>query len=279
MRWKGRRESGNIEDRRGARTTAVGGGIGVVVLLLIAWALGGDPVQLLSQLSEGGVQQGQSAPDPAEEPLREFVAVTLADTEQVWNELLPQQAGVAYREPKLVLFTDRVQSACGLAGAAVGPFYCPEDEDVYLDLGFFETLSKRLGAKGDFARAYVVAHEVGHHVQKILGTMERVDAQRRRLSEREANALTVRLELQADFYAGVWAHHARSVAGLDEADIREAIEAAGAIGDDTLQMKARGEVVPDAFTHGTSAQRTRWFLRGWETGRLSEGDTFAARSL
>lgn len=279
MRWKGRRESGNIEDRRGARTTAVGGGIGVVVLLLIAWALGGDPVQLLSQLSEGGVQQGQSAPDPAEEPLREFVAVTLADTEQVWNELLPQQAGVAYREPKLVLFTDRVQSACGLAGAAVGPFYCPEDEDVYLDLGFFETLSKRLGAKGDFARAYVVAHEVGHHVQKILGTMERVDAQRRRLSEREANALTVRLELQADFYAGVWAHHARSVAGLDEADIREAIEAAGAIGDDTLQMKARGEVVPDTFTHGTSAQRTRWFLRGWETGRLSEGDTFAARSL
>lgn len=211
--------------------------------------------------------------------MREFVAVTLADTEQVWREVLPRAAGVAYREPTLVLFTGRVQSACGIAGSAVGPFYCPEDEDVYLDLDFFRTLSQKLGARGDFAQAYVIAHEVGHHVQKVLGTMDQVDQRRRRMGEREANALTVRLELQADFYAGVWAHHARSLAALDAADIREAMEAASAIGDDRLQMQAQGYVVPDAFTHGTSAQRTKWFLRGWETGDPKQGDTFGATNL
>lgn len=279
MRWQGRRQSSNIEDRRGGRGVAVGGGIGVVVLVLLAMLFGADPAELLSELSGSGVTQGQSAPDPSEEPMREFVAVTLADTEQVWSEVLPRAAGVAYREPTLVLFTGRVQSACGIAGSAVGPFYCPEDEDVYLDLDFFRTLSQKLGARGDFAQAYVIAHEVGHHVQKVLGTMDQVDQRRRRMGEREANALTVRLELQADFYAGVWAHHARSLAALDAADISEAMEAASAIGDDRLQMQAQGYVVPDAFTHGTGAQRTKWFLRGWETGDPKQGDTFGAVNL
>lgn len=277
MRWKGRRQSTNIDDRRGARGVAWGGG-GILVLLLLGLLFGADPSQLIEALKEGP-SATRSVPDPAGEPLREFVAVTLADTEQVWREVLPRQTGTEYREPTLVLFTGQVQSACGLAGASVGPFYCGEDERVYLDLAFFRTLADRLGARGDFAQAYVVAHEVGHHVQKVLGTLERVHQQRRRLSAKDSNALSVRLELQADFYAGVWAHHARALAGLDEADIREAIEAAGAIGDDTLQRRSQGSVVPDSFTHGTSEQRTRWFLLGWQTGELERGDTFAASRL
>jgi predicted metalloprotease len=253
-----------------------GGGIGVVILAVVVMLLGGDPSQLL-----GAVQSpaGQSQPvDPAQEPLREFVAVTLADTEEVWSKLFADM-GLTYKEPRLVLFSGQVQSACGMASDAVGPFYCGEDQQIYIDLGFYETLRSQLGAKGDFAQAYVIAHEVGHHVQNLLGTLGRVNEARRRVPEREANQLSVRLELQADYYAGVWAHHARQMAGLDRGDIEEAVEAAEAIGDDNLMRKSQGTVVPDAFTHGTSEQRVRWFLAGFESGDPRGGDTFQARRL
>jgi predicted metalloprotease len=249
-----------------------GGGLGLLIAVVYL-LLGGDP----AALSGGSTAPGQPYRESAQEAeRREFVSVVLADTEDVWRGLF-QRMGRTYREPKLVLFTDSIQGACGFATAAVGPFYCPEDSKVYIDLGFFDVLADRLGAKGDFARAYVIAHEVGHHVQNLLGTMERVQSQRSRLSEAEYNRLSVRLELQADFYAGVWAHHARSMASIDEGDIREAIEAASAIGDDTLQRRAGGSVVPDSFTHGTSEQRVRWFLEGWKTGDPARGDTFRAR--
>ena len=205
--------------------------------------------------------------------------MVLADTEDVWHQLF-RQRGREYKEPKLVLFNGRVESACGLASTAVGPFYCPEDEEVYLDLSFFREMKRRFGASGDFAQAYVIAHEVGHHVQKQLGIMDRAHAARSRMGKREANQLSVRLELQADFLAGVWAHHAQQLKNiLDRNDIDEALHAASAIGDDRLQMQAQGYVVPDAFTHGTSEQRARWFRRGWETGDLRAGDTLNANPL
>ena len=258
------------------------------MIVLVAMLFGVDPSKLAflqSLLSGtggevvaadgGGAYRGTAE----EEALAEFVRRVLGSTEDVWNELLPAQAGTDYREPTLVLFTDSVQSACGVQGAAVGPFYCPADSKLYIDLSFYETLRRQLGAGGDFAQAYVIAHEVGHHVQNLLGTSRRVAAQERRLPEVEANDLSVRLELQADFYAGVWAHHASRAGLLEPGDIEEALNAAAAIGDDTLQRRAGGAVRPESFTHGTSEQRARWFRKGLETGDLRQGDTFAARPL
>ena len=276
MRWVGRRQSRNIEDRRGMRASgAIGGGIGSVVLVLIlALVFGVDPRQLLVQAPQGPGGAGLQQISPEQEKLKEFVAVVLADTEDVWHEQF-REMGRDYQEPTLVLFSGAVDSACGYAGSAVGPFYCPSDNKVYLDLQFFDELQSRFGAGGDFAMAYVIGHEIGHHVQNQLGYSDRVHRQRGRVSEEEYNQLSVRLELQADFLAGVWAHHAqRSKQILEEGDIEEAIEAAHAIGDDRLQRQSQGYIVPDAFTHGTSAQRVRWFRKGFQSGDISQGDTF-----
>lgn len=282
MRWKGRERSENIDDRRRMSPGGVvaGGGIGMVLLAVVVMLLGGDPSQLLSQGGATGPGQSVDRPlSPEEKEQEEFVAVVLKDTEDVWNELF-RERGQQYQEPKLVLFSGRVQSACGMASAAVGPFYCPADDDIYIDLQFFQELETRFGAKGEFARAYVIAHEVGHHVQNQMGISDKVHAARKQLSEREYNQLSVRLELQADYFAGVWAHHAQRTKGvLNRADIESAISAASAIGDDKLQMESQGHVVPDAFTHGTSEQRIRWFLKGWESGRMEDGDTFSAKRL
>ncbi len=286
MRWRGRRQSDNIEDRRGsaAPRLAVGGGLGVLIIAVIAVLMGGDPQALLDVVGQQGV--GASAPvgrssggetaaeSPQEAELREFLAVVLAETEDVWHALL-DDTDTPYREPTLVLFRDAVRSACGSQDAAVGPFYCPGDSSVYLDLGFLEQLMDQFGAAGDFARAYVVAHEVGHHVQNLLGISGQMRDLQRGSSRVEANELSVRLELQADFLAGVWAHHVQARAALLEAgDIEEALNAASQIGDDTIQRRSQGRVVPESFTHGTSAQRRRWFGRGFETGDLSQGNTF-----
>ena len=287
MRWQGRRQSGNVEDRRGSggKRLAVGGGLGTIVLVVITLLTGGDLGDVLRLVTGGGgpaistAPTSNRAPSAEEEAQAQFVKVVLADTEDVWNALLREQ-GAQYQEPTLVLFTDAVQSACGNASAATGPFYCPGDQKVYIDLSFQETLSRRLGAGGDFAMAYVVAHEVGHHVQNLMGITNQVHSQRRSLSQADYNELSVRLELQADFLAGVWAHHAQEMHNiLEEGDIEEAMRAANAIGDDRLQKQSQGYVVPDAFTHGTSAQRMRWFRRGLETGDISQGDTFQAENL
>jgi len=247
-----------------------------------------DPTTLLQQVDTSGSSVGAGSPFPGsgtdqapgiDDEGKEFVSVVLADTEEVWRALF-RQMDRTYREPTLVLFTDQVRSACGFAGAAMGPFYCPGDDKVYLDLGFFSELQRRLGAPGDFAQAYVIAHEVGHHVQNLLGISEQVQAQRGRVSQAEYNRLSVCLELQADFLAGVWAHQAQSAWGiLEQGDIEEALGAASAVGDDTLQRRSSGRVVPDSFTHGTSTQRMRWFQRGFTSGDLSQGDTFSARDL
>ena len=283
MRWEMGRRSDNVEDRRGMRPgrVALGGGIGGIILIVVALLLGVNPQQLLQQMpadqrvSESQVQQR----DPAEDRLAQFVSVVLADTEDVWRAQF-QSMGRQYREPKLVLFTEQVQSACGVAGSAVGPFYCPGDEKVYIDLQFYQELKDRFGAPGDFAQAYVIAHEIGHHVQNQLGISEKVHAMQQRVSKEEANELSVRMELQADFLAGVWAYHAQKMRNiLEPGDIEEALGAANAIGDDRLQMQGQGYVVPDSFTHGTSAQRVRWFRRGFETGDMSQGDTFNAGNL
>jgi hypothetical protein len=279
VRWKGRRESQNVEDRRGmgAGGIVVGGGIGAVVIALLVMLLGGDPSQIPLPSGAGptGPEAGPSAPrSPEEEALASFVRVVLADTEDVWNELF-QEMGKEYREPTLVLFTGQVQSACGGASSAVGPFYCPGDQKVYIDLSFYDLLKKRFGAGGDFAQAYVIAHEIGHHVQNLLGISDAVRAQQQRVGGEGANALSVRLELQADFLAGVWAHHAQRTKQILEAgDVEEAIEAAEAIGDDHIQMQSQGYTVPDSFTHGSSAQRAAWFRLGVRTGDVRQGDTF-----
>jgi predicted metalloprotease len=282
MRWRDRRQSLNIEDQRsGSRKgLAIGGGLGTIVLLVIALLFGVDPQTLFEQVpSNPGSGLETSRPINAEEEeLKKFVSVVLAETEDVWNEILPQ-VGQRYREPKLVLFTDQVRSACGLAGSAVGPFYCSGDERVYIDLTFYRELKTRFGAPGDFAQAYVIAHEVGHHIQNLIGTTGKVHSMQRRLDQSAANQLSVRLELQADFLAGVWAHHAQKKGILEPGDIEEALRAASAIGDDRLQRQAQGYVVPDSFTHGTSEQRMRWFRRGLETGDIRQGDTFVARNL
>jgi predicted metalloprotease len=282
MRWRDRRQSDNIEDRRGMSgggKLALGGlgGCGTIVVLLLALLFGADPRQLFEQLPTtggGGAPTTTRPTNPQEEELKQFVAVVLAETEDAWTNTF-RQIGRTYRKPTLVLFTDQVESACGVAGAAVGPFYCPGDEKLYIDLSFFHELRTKLGAPGDFAIAYVVAHEVGHHVQKLLGTMDQVNSSRRRLSEGQANQLSVRLELQADFYAGLWAHHARNQGIVQEGDIEEALGAASAVGDDRLQNQGQGYVVPDSFTHGTSEQRARWFRKGFDTGDVRAGDTFA----
>ena len=283
MLWQGRRESENVEDVRGSgggRRIAVGGGIGAVVLIILYLLLGGDPQALFDsqqqvQLSQPRQLDSQGPRDEASK----FVAVVLADTEDAWHEIF-RQMGREYEEPRLVLFTDQIRSGCGFASGASGPFYCPEDRRVYIDLGFNRILQERLGAGGDFAQAYVIAHEVGHHVQNLLGITDWVQSLRGRVSESQYNQLSVRLELQADFLAGVWARYADRVKRIVEAgDVEEAMRAAAAVGDDRLQYRSRGYVVPDSFTHGTSEQRVRWFRRGYETGDLRQGDTFNASDL
>ena len=254
----------------------VGGGLGGLVVLILALILGADPQQLLEQLPannpEGSVPVSRTA-RPGDDELRQFVGVVLAETEDVWTQIF-HQMNREYVKPKLVIFSDRVNSACGRADAAVGPFYCPADEKLYVDLSFFHDLKTRFQAPGDFAIAYVIAHEVGHHVQNLLGTMERVSVAQRQTSQEMANQLSVRLELQADFYAGVWAAYAEKRGIVEPGDIDEALRAASAVGDDRLQRQSQGFVVPDSFTHGTSEQRSRWFRKGFETIDIRQGDTF-----
>lgn len=286
MQWRGRRQSGNVDDQRGSGGGGgfgglpIKGGIGlVIVVIVIGLITGQNPLSLLQQVPlDNGPSVSQSAPyqaSPEEEELAQFVKVVLADTEDVWNQLMSD-----YREPTLVIFSGNVQSGCGSADASVGPFYCSADERLYIDLSFYQDLKSRFNAPGDFAQAYVVAHEVGHHVQHLLGITDKVHAMKSQISEEEYNKLSVRLELQADFLAGVWAHHADNMHGMIEAgDFEEAMNAASAIGDDRLQKQARGYVVPDSFTHGTSEQRQRWFRKGYETGDLNQGDTFNTTNL
>jgi predicted metalloprotease len=286
MLWQGQRESENIEDERGSgssggRRIAVGGGLGGVILVVAYLLLGGDPQALhdSQQPSSDVSQRRQVDANAPRDDATKFIAVVLADTEDAWHSIF-RQMGREYEEPKLVLFSNQTRSGCGFASTASGPFYCPEDRRVYIDLAFYKTLRDRLGAAGDFAQAYVVAHEVGHHVQNLLGISDRVQTARGRVSEAEYNKLSVRLELQADFLAGVWARYAdRTKHVVESGDLEEAMRAASAVGDDTLQRHAQGYVVPDSFTHGTSAQRVRWFRKGYETGDIRQGDTFAARDL
>lgn len=282
MRWSGRRGSRNVEDRRGVRLGKAGGiGLGTIVLALIAVYFGQDPAVVLQNLPQQSVQS-QNVPyqeSAAEQQLREFISVVLADTEQTWGEIF-SAAGRTYEEPGLVLFSGAVESACGLAQAAVGPFYCPADHKAYIDLSFYEDLQHRFGAPGDFAQAYVIAHEIGHHVQTLLGISERNMAARRQAGAAQANELSVRQELQADCFAGIWAHDAdRSRQLLEAGDIEEGLNAASAIGDDRLQRQAQGYVSPESFTHGSSQQRVEWFKRGYESGSMAACDTFSAASL
>jgi uncharacterized protein len=281
MRWRGERQSTNIEDRRGLTPkVAVGGGIGTLVVIIIALLFGADPRQLLEQVPNNPTSEVQSSRpvNAEEEELKQYVSVVLAKSEDVWHDVF-RENGREYREPTLVLFTDQVQSACGMAGAAVGPFYCPGDEKVYIDLSFYEALRRRFNAPGDFAQAYVVAHEVGHHVQNLLGISDRVEAMQRRASEVQANQLSVRLELQADFFAGVFARYVQNQGMLEAGDVEEALRAASAVGDDTIQRRTSGYIVPDSFTHGTSEQRLRWFKKGYDTGDMRQGDTFNTTNL
>lgn len=288
MRWKGGRRSDYVEDRRGQssggglRLTGRSGGIGTIVLVLVAMYFGVDPSLLVNMLSgeQPAVTSGPQQPrSQAEQELAEFVSVVLADTEDTWTAIF-QSANRRYEEPKLVLFSGAVQSACGFAQAAMGPFYCPADRKVYIDLMFYQELRDRFGAPGDFAQAYVIAHEIGHHVQTLLGISERTQAARARLNEVQANQLSVRQELQADCFAGVWAQHADRARQIVEAgDIEEALTAAAAIGDDRLQKQNQGHVAPDSFTHGSSQQRVHWFRQGLQTGDVGSCDTFTAASL
>lgn len=281
MRWQGRRGSSNIEDKRGLSSKGIiGGGIGGIVIILIVMLLGGDPTSLLQNIQTDQQTSNSNYSETAEEKeLAQFVSVVLAETEDTWHKIF-SDLGENYREPKLVLFTGSVQSACGTAGASTGPFYCPGDEKLYIDLSFYDELQKRFKAPGDFAMAYVIAHEVGHHIQNLLGTMDKMNQLRSRLSEEEYNKYSVRLELQADFYAGVWAHYTdKSKRLLEEGDLDEAINAASAVGDDRIQKQSQGYVVPESFTHGTSEQRKRWFYKGFTTGDIRQGDTFGTDNL
>lgn len=289
MRWEGNRESDNVEDRRGEGGGGgfpIGGrgiGIGTVVLALIGWGVFGiNPLTTIGVLSGGGAPQVQQAPahrPPGDDQGAKFVSTVLASTEDVWSQIF-NQGGSQYRNPKLVLYTGVTPTACGTGQAAMGPFYCPGDQKVYLDMDFFNTMSRQLGAPGVFARAYVVAHEVGHHVQNLLGISGKVDGMRGRISEREQNALSVRLELQADCFAGIWANKSQQAKNwLDQGDIESAVNAAQQIGDDKLQRESTGVVRPDSFTHGSSAQRVRWFTQGYKTGSVKACDTFSAPSL
>jgi uncharacterized protein len=280
MLWQGRRQSSNVEDRRGigAGGLAIGGGVIGVIAIIINLLMGGDPSQIPEMLPQQQSQPISPEQQAADDERAQFVKVVLAETEDVWNNIF-QKEGRDYPEPTLVLFRDIVQSGCGNASAASGPFYCPPDQKLYIDLSFYEEMQSRFNAPGDFAMAYVVAHEVGHHVQNLMGTTEKLARERERLSERAYNRLSVKLELQADFLAGVWAHYANRAKILEAGDIEEALNAANAIGDDRLQKQSQGTVVPDAFTHGTSEQRMYWFKKGFETGDPSQGDTFSDPSL
>lgn len=280
MRWKGRRESSNVEDRRsGYSKGMVGGGIGSIILILAIYFLGGDPSHIMNTSQFDNQTTTSSYQGTAEEnELAQFVSVVLAETEDVWTELFRRE-GLTYQYPKLVLYTGSVQSACGFSSAATGPFYCPGDYKLYIDLSFYEELRNKFKAPGDFAMAYVIAHEVGHHVQTLLGINEKVNSLRSRLSEKEFNKYLVRLELQADYLAGVWAHYADRIDLLEEGDLEEALNAASAVGDDRIQKSMQGYVVPESFTHGTSEQRKMWFYKGFRAGNLDDGDTFGAENL
>jgi predicted metalloprotease len=295
MRWREGRRSENVEDvrgagggfRRGGGGLRLGGG-GLILLLVGAWLFGADPMTLLSILVDGGGGSSMQVPDASMEggaPVpaasdegAQFVSVVLADTEDTWAEIF-QSGGQRYQPPKLVLFSDVVRSACGMAQSAMGPFYCPNDQKVYIDLGFYRELRERFQAPGDFAQAYVIAHEIGHHVQTLLGTSQQVHEAQQRASQEQGNALSVRLELQADCYAGVWAHHAdRSRQLLEAGDVEEGLNAASAIGDDNIQRQTQGRVAPESFTHGSSEQRVAWFRRGLESGSMKSCDTFSGSS-
>lgn len=289
MLWQGREGSSNVDDRRGVSgggLVAGGGVVGVIILLVNFFLGGGDASQLPQVLQQGTGQRQQMNPEEkaADDRRADFVKVVLRDTEVIWGEIF-RQKGENYVDPQMVLFTQRVESACGNASSATGPFYCPGDQKLYIDLSFYQELSQRFNAPGDFAMAYVVAHEVGHHIQTLLGTSEKVARLRSQLNEREYNKYSVMVELQADFYAGVWAHYEKNLTTadkrsvLEEGDIEEALNAANAIGDDRLQREAQGQVVPDSFTHGTSKQRMYWFKKGYETGDIKQGDTFNAPDI
>ncbi|MCB0688945.1 MAG: neutral zinc metallopeptidase [Saprospiraceae bacterium] len=299
MKWEGRRQSDNVEDARGRSGGGGGmssgmlmnllflffrGGITKTKLLIGAIIIGaifiiGNPLDIFSPSSGISAGQSQSGAQDSEDELYQFVKVVMADNEDVWTKLFQDQ-GATYREPKLVVFNGSIQSACGYASSATGPFYCPADYSAYIDLNFYQELSRRFGAPGDFAMAYVIAHEIGHHIQNLTGTSMQVQQARARMSQEQYNELSVRLELQADFYAGVWAHHAQRMNNiLEEGDIEEALRAASAIGDDNIQKQTQGYVTPESFTHGTSEQRVRWFKKGFVTGDMSQGDTFNANPL
>lgn len=281
MKWIGRRQSGNVEDRRGISGKSIAGigGVGGIIIAIIFALMGGDTSQIFNALENSTQEQGISQSEARYDSLAQFTAVVLADTEDVWDSLFTGM-GKTYVKPKLVLFTNSVESACGNASSSVGPFYCSGDSKVYIDLAFLEELQAKIEAEGDFAQAYIIAHEVGHHVQNLLGILDKVHAKKSSLSESEYNDLSVRLELQADFLSGVWAHYAQKMKSILEAgDIEEAMNASAAVGDDKIQMKSQGYVVPDAFTHGTSKQRTKWFMLGFNTGDLAKGDTFGETVL
>ena len=282
MRWKGRKGSSNVEDRRGMSFKGkgmVGGGIGTIAIVLVVLLLGGDPTSIIQNVQSDNQSTNTNYTETAEEKeLAQFVGVVLAETENVWHAIF-KEAGSTYREPKLVLFSGSVQSACGVAGASTGPFYCPGDEKLYIDLSFFEELQRRFKAPGDFAMAYVIAHEVGHHIQNLTGVMDKMNELRSQVSKEEYNQYSVRVELQADFYAGIWAHYTEQQDLLESGDLEEALNAASAVGDDNIQKQAQGYVVPESFTHGTSAQRKKWFYKGFTSGDIRQGDTFAARDL
>lgn len=277
MKTEGRRTSDNVEDRRGMSTgrMAVGGGIGTIVIVLLVLLLGGDPSEVIDTMQQGtSTESGPVTSSPEEEAMVNFVSVVLAGTEDVWTKIF-DESGMTYNEPALVLFRSQVQSACGFTTSASGPFYCPGDEKVYIDLAFFDDLKSNFGAYGDFAIAYVLAHEIGHHVQNLLGILDDVNSQRARMNQTDANRLSVRLELQADFLAGMWAHYDQQMFNsLETGDIEEAMNAAASVGDDILQKRYQGKVIPDAFTHGTASQRKEWFRRGYTTGDFDQGDTF-----
>lgn len=280
MRWKGRRESSNVEDRRGMSSKGiVGGGIGTIAIVIVVLLLGSDPTSILQNVQMDNQSTSQNYTESTEDKeLAQFVSVVLAETENVWHSIFKEE-GSTYREPKLVLFSGRVESACGVAGASTGPFYCPGDEKLYIDLSFYDELQKRFKAPGDFAMAYVIAHEVGHHIQNLTGVMDKMNELRSTLSEQEYNKYSVRLELQADFYAGIWAHYTEQQDLLESGDLEEALNAASAVGDDNIQKQSHGYVVPESFTHGTSAQRKKWFYKGFTSGDIRHGDTFGTRDF
>ena len=281
MRWKGREQSGNVEDRRGVsgKTIVAGSTVGTIVIVLLVWVLGGNPMEVLKNSVQETETATKGTNTQTSDELTQFVSVVLKDTEDVWNTLF-SQSGKTYREPTLVIYSTSTQSACGYSSAATGPFYCPGDEKVYIDLDFLEQLQQEINAPGDFAQAYIIAHEVGHHVQKLLGITDQMESLRNQVSQAEYNEYSVKLELQADFLAGVWAYHDQQMKNiLEEGDIEEALNAASSVGDDRMQMQSQGYVVPDAFTHGSAEQRVRWFTKGFRTGDISQGDTFHAETL